>query len=74
MGHQLQNIFEEKYGCKFLDGELPEAFSETADWLRMVKLYAMQKQSELSQEKQLQYRNQIDALKPLYKIKKYSFS
>ena len=25
-------------------------------------------------EKQLQYRNQIDALKPLYKNKKYSFS
>ena len=75
LGHQLQNIFEEKYGCKFLDGELPRGFSETADWLRMVgRLYGKTAEAEqVIAEKQLQYRNQIDALKPLYKNKKVLF-
>ena len=58
-----RNIFEEKYGCKFLDGNFP-GFSETDDWLRMVgRLYGKTAEAEqVIAEKQLQYRNQIDAL------------
>ena len=44
LGHELQKIFEEKYGCRFLCNELPRGFSQTASWLRKIgKLYGKEK-------------------------------
>ncbi|WP_455502697.1 nitrogenase component 1 [Blautia sp.] len=75
LGNQLQKIFEEKYEIRFLDGELPKGFSETADWLRTIgKLYGKTREAEqVIEEKQLQYRQKIEALKPLYEGKKVIF-
>lgn len=72
LGHELQKIFEEKYGCRFLCNELPRGFSQTASWLRKIgKLYGKEKETEqVILENRIQYTQTINNLKLLYKGKK----
>ena len=72
LGHELQKIFEEKYGCRFLCNELPRGFSQTASWLRKIgKLYEKEKETEqVILENRIQYTQTINNLKLLYKGKK----
>ena len=64
LGHELQKIFEEKYGCRFLCNELPRGFSQTASWLRKIgKLYGKEKETEqVILENRIQYTQTINNL------------
>ena len=72
LGHELQKIFEEKYGCRFLLQRASQGISQTASWLRKIgKLYGKEKETEqVILENRIQYTQTINNLKLLYKEKK----
>lgn len=75
LGQELKDIFETKYGCRFLDGTLPIGFDQTADWLRTIgRLYGREQEAEtvIAEEKQ-KYEMQIQVLKPAFAGKKVLF-
>ena len=65
LGRELKTIFEEKYGCKFLDGTLPRGFEETSRWVRMLgELYGKQEEVKICiQKNQECYEKKIQELK-----------
>lgn len=72
LGQEIKKIFEEKYGCCFLEDGLPKGFLETAQWVRMIgKYYGKQEKAEKLIEKQrILYEKQIRQLLPVFDKKK----
>ena len=72
LGKELKNIFEKKYGCKFLDGTLPRGFQETRSWVeKLGELYGKQEEARTCiEEKQESYERKIRELKRHFSGKK----
>lgn len=72
LGEELKAIFEQKYGCRFLDGTFPKGFSETTRWVRQLgSLYEKESQAEaLIAREKARYQERIQALKPNFQGKK----
>lgn len=75
LGQELKEIFETKYGCRFLEGELPKGFTQTAQWLRTIgTLYGKEREAEaVIAEQRQRYLEQIEELKPAFAGKKVIF-
>ena len=72
LGEELRGIFENMYGCKFLDRNLPRGFGETARWVETLgELYGKKEEATAIIQKQRQaYLGQIEAIKPLFQGKR----
>lgn len=75
LGLELKEIFETKYGCRFLKDGLPRGFSETARWLREIgSLYHREAEAEAVIAKhRMEYLQRIQSLRPLFAHKKVVF-
>ncbi len=75
LGQELKEIFETKYGCRFLDGTLPKGFAQTAQWLRTIgRLYGKEQEAEaVIKEQRERYLRKIEELKSAFDGKKVIF-
>lgn len=72
LGEELKALFEQNYGCRFLDGGFPKGFSETARWVRQLgSLYGKETRAEeLIAREKIRYQEQILALRQKFSGKK----
>lgn len=72
LGQQLQELLEQQYGCRFVEGVLPRGFRETAAWVRQIgKLYGKESEAEqVIAEARAQYETRVEALRGAFAGKK----
>ena len=65
LGQELKEIFESRYGCKFVDGVIPRGFGETSRWVeRLGRLYGREAEAETLIEKAKKaYETRLEELK-----------
>ncbi len=68
LGREIKEIFEEKYGCKFIADSLPKGFGETEKFVRMLgELYSKQEEAEaLIRKSASEYRIETERLKETF--------
>jgi len=72
LGSELRGIFQEKYGCRFLEGTLPRGFSETARWAETLgRLYGREAEAaRLTERARAEYQAKLEALRPRFRGKR----
>jgi len=72
LGEELRDIFEKRYGCRFIEGTLPRGFSQTAEFIRRLgALYGKEAQTEVLIEKDRSaYLREMEALRKSFEGKR----